>query len=768
MAEKRNEKKGLRGLFFAVVCMVLGSFVACDNEDINDFGQATTYTEVTKKEKDPVPEKEPDLDFYLIPVHEANGNQLSIADTIGERTTNTYWIQGGKATLSLKEYDYVTEMRFKNLNVAYSNANKTMSDPEVSERNGEKRYTTKCSFSMEDGNVGYIDADSYQLVEKVNGQEHTWPYAKLSSFDIVSLNNVEKGATRGEYIADSCYTEVKANLHYVYENSNIPAFDVLLVDTCHRKFLAEDDVDSWSYDNVSRKVLNSTSERCQFRKIGKMKSGEIKYLDKSIILQYAIWPIDEYELLVKNFDFSFSSTDGVSYTAEGHERTEGSWNVSRRYLGYGSLFKNPLGYDGTIKTKYTGYTESAVYDDGDVKVEFPFIDMKVSEGNTTIDAINGDDSYDKARFNNIINVDYQGYPQTVNETVVLKKQKEVVTQTFKGWDEASAKKIITLWNIHTQIDYVVRNSDGSEERTQYSRDFGWIFMKMSSWDVYAENNSYSTGAVSASVNGANKSANVEGATWNWIENSHQFVADVFVANGTQNDKWVATTVNDIAITRDGDTYSFGHDDYVLNDKGTLLSEPVSSESEDAYTYTHTLSFGYTGATAEAVTDGIIHVAKVVVVPEVPTFFGQLESMSFIVSNNAEHTDYLYTALAHLKGGRVIPGVWNKNGEIQWFLEDEQAGSSNLNGCAYNHSNGKWVPVRGWDSPDCLQYDTEEGANADNQSYATALQWNWDEGNMVNGHPSVTTDRISYSMQDGVVSVVDARHGISLGSWTYKQ
>jgi hypothetical protein len=766
MAEKNFTKKGLRGLFFMVLTVVLGSFVAsCDNEEYDGFGEAITSTEVIKKpSQDTIPEKAPELDFYLIPVHEANGNQLSIADTIGERTTNTYWIQSGKAKLSLKEYDYITEMKYKVLNVAYANANKSMAEPEISDVNGSKRYVTKCSFSMEDGNVGYINADSYQRTEKVNGQAHTWPYAKLGSFEIISLNNVDKAATRGEmYIADSCYTEVKANLHYVYENSNVPAFDVILTDTCFRKFLAADDVDHWDVENKSRKVLTSTTERCDFTKVAYKKSGDVERLEKSIVLNYGIFPIDEYELLVKSFSFGNGMNGAINFGTAQFNRTEGSWTVNRRDFTYGAGFATPMG--DNINTKYTGFSESADYNDGDVRVEFPMIDMSIREGNTNVNSIAGDDWYDKARFNNNIVADYQGYTQNVSEDVILKK--EAVHQTFEGWDDASEKKTITLWTIHTEIDYVIRNSDGSEERTHYSFDFGWSFGPKSKWSVFADSNSYYTGNVVANVSSSQKSKDAkDGAVWNWNENSHSFIADVNVANGVQHDEWEAVTVNDITITRNGNVHNFGHDDYSMTDGGAKLGGATSTDSEDVYPYTHSLTFGMGGVTDTKTVNGEIHVAKAA--PEIPTFFGQLESMSFIVSNNPEHTDYLYTALAHLKGGRVIPGVWNKNGEIKWYVEDEQAGSNNLNGCAYDHSTGKWVPVRGWDSPDCLQYDTQEGANADNQSYATALQWNWDEGAMVSGHPSVTTDRISYTMDNGVVSVVDARHGVSLGSWTYKQ
>jgi len=761
--------KALVGLFAVVF---VSSFVACDNERITDDFQTQTFTEVVKKDtpKDTITPKDPQLEFYIVPVHEVDKNQVVIADTVGEKTSNSYWISNGKAKLSLKEYDYITEIKYKELNVAHSNLGKVMSEPERQEINGDIKYVTRCSFPFEDGNMGFIDADAWQLIRKVDGKDHTFAYAKLSSFEVLSLNNVEKASTRGEtYVVDSTYTEAKVKLHYIYEGVNVPAFDVILVDTCFRRFLANDEVERWDVENKNRKVLNSTTERCDFTKVAYKKSGAIDRLEKSIILQYNIWGIDEYEKLVHSFHFGAGVPDRITYSDTALERTEGAWKVYRRYLDYGALFSNPVEFGETIKTKYMGYSESTIYDDGDVKVEFPMIDMSIVEGNTTNNLIDGDEWYDKSKFNNVINVDYQGYPQTASESVILKKEK--VRTSDEYWDEATAKKTISLWSIKTSIDYVIRKSDGSEDRTTYEMDFGWSLIPISFWEVYCENNSYYTGAVSANVdNSTNKTLNTKdgNAIWKWIENAHSLVAEVSVANGTQYDKWSGKTVNDIAIERNGNTYSFGHDDYELVDNGASLGEVTSSTEEDVYPYTHSINFGYKGVTAESKAEGKIHIAKTVI-PDIPTFFGKLKNMTFIVVNNPDHTDYMYSALAHLEGGYVVPGTWNKSGEIEWHLEwQQQVSADNLNGAAYEHSTGKWVPVHAWDSPDMLQYDTKSGANADNQMYNTANEWSWDEGNKVNGHASVTTDRFSFSMEDGVVSVKDARHNVSLGSWTYKQ
>jgi len=769
MAKKIISAKVLVGLFVAT--SVMSFFTSCGDNELETGGATVeTFTERTKKDvpQDTIPEKDPELEFFLIPVHEVDSNSVAIADTIGERTTQNSWIQTGKAKLSLKEYDYITEMKYKVLNPVYSNTNKSVSEPTVEYINGDKRYTTRCSFAMEDGNLGYIDAESWQLVRKINGQDAVWTYAKLSSFDVISLNNVDKAKTRGTYIADSCYTEAKVNLHYVYEDSNIPAFDVVLVDTCFRKFLAEDEVANWDYDNVTRKVLTSTTEHFGFRKIAHKLSGDIEYLEKSTILYYGITGIDEYDLVVKSFGFVFANTDGVQYGETKLARVDGPWTYSRRTFAYGSLFNTPSG--DKIPTKYTGFTEGVVYDDGDVKVTAPVLDITVNEGKTEVNSIAGDDWYDKARFNNTVNADYQGYAQTASESVILLKEK--VREVFRGWDENSKRKIITLWNVLVSADYVIRDSEGNENRTNYAFNIGWLFEPNSFWSVNSSAANYFTGNVIATVNGSQKSAksNDNNATCRYTENNHSFDAEVTVANGVQHDTWVAKTPNDISIERDGSVVQFGHDEYNMSEGTAKLGAAVAGNSEQVYPYTHALTFGFGGVTAEATVKGEIKVKEEtpVIIPDVPTFFGELKGITCIVANNPEHTDYLYTMLAHLKNGRVIPGVWNRSGEIQWYLADEQNGSDNLNGCVYVPAWGKWVPVHAWDSPDCLQYDTASGANADNQMYSTANQWNWDEGRKVNGHPSVTTNRISFSMVNGTVTATDTYTGASLGSWTYKQ
>ena len=765
MAKKFFSEKSLVSLFVAVLMvMVSNIFVSCDNEDIEKTVETKQFSEKKDNPQPPTPQ-EPSENWWLKRDSINNGHEYSFDILAGDSTSGATAVSRGFADITEND-KYTIEEKYRNLDLAYANSHRTLGKPECSMSNGNMNVVTLATFDLEDGNVVKVNSNISHAIAKVNGVNRFFPCDSLTDVKLISVNNVERTATTraaATYVSDSVYTEIKAELTYVTTGlTQNYAYTQIIGDTITRYILSSNDIDSIWYENKYRKVLNASTEECGFEKVILFKNGESSRLAKNIILNYGVENIAEYEKQVSDFGYAFVSTNGVSKGESKMDRTEEHWTVNRRVDTYSSNFTNNA-KEG-IQTSYTLFHESAVYDDGDIKVEFPMIDMNVAEGATKVTNIASTkgDWYEMARLDNEINVDYQSYGLTSAEDVIL--YKETVRPISEGWDSSSASKTISLWNVHTKIDYVVVYSDGSEERDTYEANFEWAFKPVSNWDVTAENTTHFTSAVNASVNGTSKSKTSNGATYTWNENAHTMTSDVTVANGTQIDKWVGATPNDIQIERNGKVYSFGHDEYSLNDKKENIVLAETNDNGEIYNYSHTVEFGFGGVTTEASVPGIIRVNK----PVIPTFFDKkVLDMTAIVANNPEHTDYLYTMLAHLEGGYVVPGVWNKNGELVWHLEHTvKTDATNLNGAVYEHSSGRWVPVHGYDSPDCLQYDTESGANADNQSYATALKWNWDEGHKVNGHASVTTQRIQFSIVDGVATATDAYTNASLGSWTY--
>lgn len=765
MAQKNFSVQSLVSVVFAFVLGLV--FNSCDNQEFKeDYEMSTKTVSVNKPKTDPEPPVVKEENWWLKRDSVNNGNSYGFTIVAGDSTSGVTAVSRG--ITKMEENDkYTIEEKYRNLDLSYANAHKTLGKPECTNGNSNLHVVTLATFGLEDGNVVKVTSDISHAMAKVDGVSRFFPCDSLTNVVLTSVSNVEKTSHRAAatYISDSVYTEIKAELTFVTTGlKQNYAYTQTIADTITRYILSKNEVDSIWAENKQRTVLSATTEQCSFDKVVLFKNGEKNSLHKSIILQYGVDNIAEYEKQVNDFGYRFVSTNGVSKGNSVLNRTEQNWTVNRRVDTYSSNFTNNA-QEG-IKTSYTLFHESAVYNDGDIKVEFPMIDMNVTESSTKVTTITStkEEWYDMARFDNEISVNYQGYTQKSAEDVILFKEvKHIVSE---GWDSFSAKKTISLWNVHTSIDYVVVYSDYTEERTNYQNDWSWSFGPDSNWEVSADNNTFFTGNVVANVNGTSKNATKNGVVYNWSENAHTLTANVSVANGTQVDKWVGKTINDITVTRNGNTYQFGHDDYSLTDKNGKLGSATTTDTESVYPYTHAVVFGFGGVNAEATVTGIIHVAK----PAIPTFFNKkVLGMTAIVSNNAEHTDYMYTALAHLEGGYVVPGTWNKNGELEWHLEwTVQTNATNLNGAAYQHSSKRWIPVYGYDSPDCLQYVTEDGYNADNQTYITANKWNWDEGHKVNGHASVTTSRISFTIANGVATAQDTYTGNSLGSWTYAQ
>lgn len=761
MAKRENSTRVLVGLLVAIV-FSLGFFTSCDKEYINEISAQSQSVE--KKEKPdepepPTPTKEEN--WWLMRDSVNDGHSYEFTIVAGDSTSGSTAVSRGWA--KMEENDkYTIEEKYRNLDLSYANAHKVLGDPECTFANGSMGVATLATFSLEDGNIVKVSSIIGHAMAKVEGNYRFFPCDSLTDVRLISVKNVQKNMTRAaaRYISDSVNTEIKAELTYVTTGlKQNYAYTQTIADTITRYILSNNVVDSIWAENKKRTVLSATTEQCSFDKVVLFKNGEKNSLHKSIILQYGVDNIPEYEKQVNDFGYRFVSANVVKGNSV-LNRTEQNWTVNRRVDSYSGNFSN--NYKEGIKTSYTLFHESAVYNDGDIKVEFPMIDMNVTESSTKVTTIaSTKEWYDMARFDNEISVNYQGYTQKSAEDVILYKTvKHILSE---GWDKASAKKTISLWKINTSIDYVVKYSDNTEERSTYKAEWNWSFVPVSSWDVTADNNTYYTGNVNAVIDATGKTKTKDDVLYEWKENTHTLTANVTVANGTQVDKWVGKTINDITVTRNGNTYQFGHDDYSLTDKNGKLGSATTTDTESVYPYTHAVVFGFGGVKAEATVDGKIHVKK----PVVPPFFSaKVQKVTTIVCNDPSAEGYMYSGLAHLEGGVVVPFSYDKK-TIVWHLDNSvTTNSTKLNGAVYERSSKRWIPVYAYDSPDCLEYISESGHCADNQSYAMAIKLNWDEGHKVNGHASVTTNRLSFTVENGIVSAKDTYTNTLLGSWTY--
>lgn len=764
----RNRKFFGRVINFAAAVMVLVCnfvFTACDNSYYGLDEDERTET----KEKNEIPTPQPGEEWTLDRDSVNTGHEYTFSILGEEKTSGATAVSRGWASMSENDKYNILEQH-RNLDVKYANASKVFGKPEVSFGRGEISVKSLATFNLEDGNVVKVSSTIGHAMAKVNGEYRMFPCDSLVNVELLSLDNVEAPArTRGAmYVSDSVYTEIKAELTYVTVGlKQNYQYKQVICDTITRYILSEDEIDSAYVSNKRREVLDASTERCYFDEVFVMKSGEEKVSPRERVLQYGVSAIPTYEKQVVDFGYALVSTNGVVKGESEYNRTESEWTINREVDSYSSNLNNAA--SELVKTSYTLYHESAVYADEWVTVEFPMIDITVNEGKTNVTPITSTrgDWYEMARLDNSIVANYQGYTQGCDESVILFKEAKRVI--FEGWDAETAVKTITLFNVHTSVDYVVAFSDGTEDRKTYENDFAWSFGPKSNWSVTSDNKSYYTGDVNASVDGSQKTATKQGVKYTWNANNHKVTAVVSVAGTNQLDEWNGATVNDITVEKNGNVYSFGHDDYTMTDNGTSLKVANSTETEDVYNYTHAIVFGFGGVTTEAVVPGQIIVAK-----DVVTFFpkewGALTAVKQLVSNNETRDGYCYTWSLHFANNVVMPVVVRRGASQPEFNFDwaENTSDSRLNGGAYMRSLKKFINVIGSDTPDMLQYSTADGHNADNQSYVKAKNMNWDEGHLVDGHASVTTNRFSFSINNGVFSATDTYTGTNLGSWTYSK
>lgn len=402
--------------------------------------------------------------------------------------------------------------------------------------------------------------------------------------------------------------------------------------------------------------------------------------------------------------------------------------------------------------------------------------------------------------------------------VIKHKQEEFISS---GWENPHEEMTDDKYIL--EIDWVERTSSKTTT-THYKAELDRNAQCVTNWTAYINRFHQNTASYSASkIATTNQSKIDNGATWNWIAETYSVKAKTSLSGSdSQMNEIISHENNNVSITREGKTYSWykkgisaphdnGHLTKISNDEykytlimrynfgtyvqtiscfGKLLLQnstsglegwqnPLISKSDNK----HLLSIDYYEQTndEEIITtfntsfDYNLYNAKSWYINTDSIFpyhnkglkISDISKVTQLVCNNPSHNDYWYSFLIHCSDGYVIPGYWDKVNKIKWLPElREKALVTYLNGAVYEHSTGKWVPVRGWDSPDMLQYDTDEGANADNQFYATALQWNWDEGRLVDGHPSVTTNRINFVIDEetGFISAYDTyNNNVNIGN-----
>lgn len=152
-----------------------------------------------------------------------------------------------------------------------------------------------------------------------------------------------------------------------------------------------------------------------------------------------------------------------------------------------------------------------------------------------------------------------------------------------------------------------------------------------------------------------------------------------------------------------------------------------------------------------------------------TFFdrkwGELIDVKQTVANNEAHNSYVYTWSLRFENGYVLPVVIRPDATIpSWnFAYVEETNDNTFNGGTYQASTRTWVNTTAVDQPDHMTW-SRKGSSRANKSYNNARKCNWDEDHLINGHPSVNTNRFEFTLKDGILTAKDTYRNRTLGSW----
>lgn len=740
MTQKNALNIVMKVLVMAIVVVFnLVSMTSCqENEE--------TQARVMKLSDDPVVIPENPAEWLRNRNDNLKGFHDDYIITLKDKNSDESHTLTGASDLWAENYDYTIEEKYETLDVAFSNNGRTGGEPTILPTDTGSIAVTNYFFPLEDGNVAAVS----DTCVRVNDA----PYDQLVNVRLVSLNNVDKAGkgphkamTRAMYQKSVVYTEIVAELTYnTVGIENVAPTTIVLKDTVTRKVMAEDDIDKVTVINKGREILDNTTERCYFTELFTMKSGEKNEVNKSYILNRLFKGIEPYDLIVESFIYNFSQSYGITAGSETSvESVDSNWNVWGKTDRYSGVISGPK----SVTTDYSLYHERCSYKDQYVTVDFEYIAPSVSENGTNVATASSDRTgYDKAILTNNVNTTYSGYNQALSEFVNLYKEaKHIVSEDF---DASSAKKEFTDNTMTCSVDYVTTYSDGEIVRTSFKHSFSRSLVCTSNWTSIEANNTNRTNGATLNVSKASKSD----GEWKWNQENGSISANVTLAGSSKSNTWESTEANEVKVTHRGKTYSFGTDQYTLQNAASVANGVVNG-SYTEYKYSDKLNYKFGASNVKNSTaPGLIKVEI-----EEDTFFpkewGKLLSATETVAPDENRKAYVYTWSLHFEKG-TLPVVVRKGSLApEWeFKYFSSVVDSRYNGGYYLKATKSWVNTIASDGTDWMEWLDNSNTNKGNMAYSTATAWGWDEGHQVNGHPSVTTSRHTLTVNNGELKARD--------------
>lgn len=190
-----------------------------------------------------------------------------------------------------------------------------------------------------------------------------------------------------------------------------------------------------------------------------------------------------------------------------------------------------------------------------------------------------------------------------------------VTIISEGWDNASAKEIWSDNRVDWSLDWVVKFSNGNEDRTNFAWHDDRVYTVDTNWSSIENNANYNTGNYVVNItNNAAQSKDVNGAVFSWTRETRSVKTDVQLNASNQTNGWTAVDPFNCSVTYKGKTFDFGRKSVSLNHKDNL-SSGVENGNYMVYTYGDAMSYTIAGNTKTLTAPGEIKVLNEIIVSE---------------------------------------------------------------------------------------------------------------------------------------------------------
>jgi len=519
---------------------------------------------------------------------------------------------------------------------------------------------------------------------------------------------------------------------YDYSNTISVSFgDNMQSSTAPGTIIVNKDKEVTEREFVNKKlVITTTDVTASLTYVVKYNDGSEDREDVSKVFPrtlnpYTDWTVNDVNNSVLtsaakvNLESSEAKQDGNwSYSAEKRDiTTTAQLQSSNQTNGWTALDPNKIKYTRDGKT-----------------CDFGEITFSATEAGQSVSVADDTATLTTYNYTDKITVTFGDNVQTSSAPGMIKvvKEKKVV-----GYEITNQNMTINQNGVTTSLTFITNWSDGSKDVENISKFFARNFNVLTDWSSDEDNANQSTSSASVSLKG---SENKTDGDWSYVRETRGISTKASLNASSQDNGWESVDPNNIVFSRHGKTHNFGNIAFSATETGASVNKVSEDEAETVYSYTDNISVSFGNNTFASSAPGKITVAA----PWVPDFnHGKFVKCVITTARNEQKNTWVYVASVHFEQG-TLPLIIRQDGTKPEVNEAyfENNTDDRLNSGTWIRSWGKWINTIATDAPDLMEWQTSDGANADNLAYPTATAWGWDYGHTVSGHPSVTTERFS--------------------------